>query len=145
MSTEPDAVDRSALRSVLRGKIHRARVTEADLNYVGSITLDPDLIEAAGIAEWEQVHVLDITNGARLETYVIQGARGSGAVCINGAAAHLVHPGDLVIILAYEWIRSEHVATHQPRLVYVDADNHPTRTATASPPDVAAASSGRAR
>lgn len=137
MSTEPEAVDRSVLRSVLRGKIHRARVTGADVNYVGSITLDPDLMEAAGIAQWEQVHVLDVTNGARLETYVIRGVRGTGEVCINGAAAHLVHLHDLVIILAYEWIRSEHVADHRPREVHVTADNRPEPPVTAARSGVA--------
>ena len=119
------AHDRSALRSVLRGKIHRALVTAADLDYEGSITLDPDLMELSGIEEWEQVHVLDVTNGARLETYAIRGIPGSGEVCINGAAAHLVHPGDLVIILAFEWIRSEHVADHHPRIVRVGTENRP--------------------
>ena len=114
MDAPPD--DRSVLRSVLRGKIHRALVTGADLNYEGSITLDPELMELSGIEEWEQVHVLDVTNGARLETY---------AIGINGAAAHLVHPGDLVIILAFEWIRSEHVADHHPRIVRVTAENRP--------------------
>ncbi len=145
MSTEPEAVDRSVLRSVLRGKIHRARVTGADIDYAGSITLDPDLMEAAGIAEWEQVHVLDVTNGARLETYAIRGARGSGEVCINGAAAHLVHPHDLVIILAYEWIRSEHVADHRPREVHVNANNRPDPPAAASPSSVGVRSSSLRR
>ena len=119
------ADDRSALRSVLRGKIHRALVTAADLDYEGSITLDPELMELSGIEEWEQVHVLDVTNGARLETYAIRGIPGSGEVCINRAAAHLVHPGDLVIILVFEWIRSEHVADHHPRIVRVGAENRP--------------------
>ena len=118
-------IDRSALRSVLRGKIHRALVTGADLNYEGSITLDPELMERSGIEEWEHVHVLDVTNGARLETYAIRGIPGSGEVCINGAAAHLVRPGDLVIILAFEWIRSEHVADHHPRIVRVTGENRP--------------------
>ena len=128
MDPHPD--DRSVLRSVLRGKIHRALVTGADLNYEGSITLDPELMDLSGIDEWELVHVLDITNGARLETYAIRGIPGSGEVCINGAAAHLVHPGDLVIILAYEWIRSEHVADHRPRIVRVTAENRPLAPTT---------------
>ena len=84
------------MRTMLRGKIHRATVTQADLDYVGSISIDETLMEAAGIVEWEQVHVLDITNGARLTTYAITAPAGSGVICINGAAAHLVHPGDLV-------------------------------------------------
>ena len=119
------ADDRSVLRSVLRGKIHRALVTGADLTYEGSITLDPELMELSGIEEWELVHVLDVTNGSRLETYAMRGIPGSGEVCINGAAAHLVHPGDLVIIVAYELIRSEHVADHHPRIVRVTAENRP--------------------
>ncbi len=123
MDPQPD--DRSVLRSVLRGKIHRALVTAADLNYEGSITLDPELMERAGIEEWEQVHVLDVTNGARLETYAIRGIPGSGEVCVNGAAAHLVHPGDLVIILAFEWIRSQDVAAHHPRIVRITGENRP--------------------
>ena len=85
---------------MLKGKIHRATVTEADLNYIGSLTLDEDLMDAAGLKEFEKIQVLDITNGNRLETYVIKGKRGSGEVCINGAAAHLVNKGDLVIIVA---------------------------------------------
>ena len=127
---DPQADDRSVLRSVLRGKIHRALVTGADLNYEGSITLDPELMDLSGIEEWEQVHVLDVTNGARLETYAIRGIPGSGEVCINGAAAHLVHPGDLVIILAFEWIRSEHVADHHPRIVRVSGENRPLTPTT---------------
>ena len=85
----------------LKGKIHRATVTEADLNYIGSLTLDENLMVAAGLIEFEKIQVLDITNGNRLETYVIKGERGSGEVCINGAAAHLINKGDLVIIVAY--------------------------------------------
>jgi aspartate 1-decarboxylase len=108
---------------MLKSKIHRAHVTEADLHYEGSITLDPILIEAADLLPFELVHVLDITNGARLETYVIEGERGKGEVVINGAAAHLMHKGDLVIILAYESV-SEEEAPHQlPKLIYVDEEN----------------------
>ncbi|BBG03313.1 MULTISPECIES: aspartate 1-decarboxylase [Pseudonocardia] len=110
-------------RTVLGGKIHRATVTQADLHYVGSLTLDSDLAEAAGLVEGEQVQVVDITNGARLETYVIMGEPGSGVVCINGAAAHLVHPGDLVIIISYLLADDAEPATHRPRVVHVDADN----------------------
>jgi aspartate 1-decarboxylase len=126
--------ERAALRSVLRGKIHRAVVTEANLNYVGSITIDRNLMDAAGIDEWEQVHVLDITNGARLETYAIPGERGSGEICMNGAAAHLVHPGDLVIILTYEWIPSSEVSGHAPRIVHVTANNQPLEVVEAEHP-----------
>lgn len=111
------------MRTMLRGKIHRATVTQADLDYVGSISIDEALMEASGIAEWEQVHVLDITNGNRLTTYAIIAPPGSGEICINGAAAHLVHPGDLVIILAYEGIPSELVPEHRPMLVHVDDQN----------------------
>jgi aspartate 1-decarboxylase len=108
---------------MLKSKIHRAHVTEADLHYEGSITLDPILIEAADLLPFELVHVLDITNGARLETYVIEGERGKGEVVINGAAAHLMHKGDLVIILAYASV-SEEEAPHQlPKLIYVDEEN----------------------
>jgi aspartate 1-decarboxylase len=111
------------MRAMLKSKIHRAHVTGADLDYEGSITLDPILIEAADLLPYELVHVLDITNGARLETYVIEGERGKGEVVINGAAAHLVHKGDLVIVLAYASV-SEEEAPHQlPKLLYVDEEN----------------------
>jgi aspartate 1-decarboxylase len=112
------------MRTLLRGKIHRATVTQADLHYVGSITIDEALMDAAGIAEWEQVHVLDVSNGARLATYAIAGPTGSGVIGINGAAAHLVHPGDTVIILNYEVVPAERVTRHRPRLVHVDGRNH---------------------
>ena len=85
---------------MLKGKIHRATITDANLEYMGSLTLDEDLIEAAGLKEYEKIQVLDITNGNRIETYIIKGERGSGQVCVNGAAAHLIHKGDLVIIVA---------------------------------------------
>lgn len=111
------------LRTVLGGKIHRATVTQADLHYVGSVTIDADLVRAAGLVEGEQVQIVDITNGARLETYVITGSSGSGSICINGAAAHLVHPGDLVIIMSYVQVDEFELATHQHRVVHVDADN----------------------
>jgi aspartate 1-decarboxylase len=111
------------MRMMLRGKIHRATVTQADLHYVGSISIDEALMEAAGIVEWEQVHVLDITNGERLTTYAIPAPAGSGVIGINGAAAHLVHPGDLVIILNYEGVPTEQLATFRPRLVHVDSRN----------------------
>jgi aspartate 1-decarboxylase len=111
------------MRTFLSGKIHRATVTGADLEYEGSITLDLDLMEAAGMMVYEKVQVLDVTNGARLETYVIPGERGSGEVCINGAAAHLVNKGDIVIILAYLTLTQEEINTHAPRLVQVNAEN----------------------
>lgn len=112
---------------MMAGKIHRATVTEANLDYIGSITLDPDLMDAAGILPYEQVHVLDVTNGARLETYAIIGERGSGEVCINGAAAHLVHEGDLVIIVTYQSMSEESARANAPRQVHVDARNRIVR------------------
>jgi aspartate 1-decarboxylase len=111
------------MRMMLRGKIHRATVTRADREYIGSISVDRNLLEAAGIVEWEQVHVLDVTNGARLTTYAIEAPAGSGEICINGAAAHLVDPGDLVIILNYEGVPTERLEEHHPRLVHVDSAN----------------------
>ncbi len=111
------------LRTMLKSKIHRATVTHADLHYVGSVTVDADLMDAADLLEGEQVTIVDIDNGARLETYVITGARGSGVIGINGAAAHLVHPGDLVILIAYGTMADEEARTYQPRVVFVDADN----------------------
>jgi len=111
------------LREVLGGKIHRATVTQADLHYVGSLTLDEDLASAAGLAEGEKVQVVDITNGARLETYIIIGAAGTGEICINGAAAHLIHPGDLVIIMSFLLAEESELDGYEPRVVHVDADN----------------------
>lgn len=116
------------MRTMMSGKIHRATVTEANLDYEGSITLDPVLMEAAGILPYEQVHVLDVTNGNRLETYTIVGERGSGEVCINGAAAHLVNKGDLVIIVAYQQMTEEAAQNAKPKQVHVDAQNRITRT-----------------
>jgi len=115
------------LRHLLLGKIHRATVTRADLHYVGSITIDPDLVEAAGFLENEKIDIYDVTNGARLSTYVIPGARGSGEIGINGAAAHLVSPGDLVILASYGWMTAEEAAAHPPRVVHVDAGNRVVR------------------
>jgi aspartate 1-decarboxylase len=112
---------------MMAGKIHRATVTEANLDYVGSITLDPDLMDAAGILPYEQVHVLDVTNGARLETYAIIGERGSGEVCINGAAAHIVHEGDLGSIGTYQQMGDEAARGYAPRQVHVDARNRIVR------------------
>ena len=111
------------LLSLLKSKIHRARVTDADLHYEGSVTIDRGLMEAVGILDYEQVDVYDVTNGARLTTYAIPGARGSGTICINGAAAHLVKPGDLIIIAAYAQFDEHEAKTHQPRVVLVDEQN----------------------
>lgn len=114
--------------NMLKSKIHRAVVTEANLNYVGSITIDLDLMDAAGLFEYEQVQVVDITNGSRLETYCIAGPRGSGVICLNGAAARLVCVGDQVIIMAYCQIDSDEVEEHRPQIIFVDEANHITET-----------------
>jgi len=111
------------LRTMMKSKIHRATVTQADLHYVGSITVDEELMEVADLRSGEQVQVVDITNGARLETYVIRGERGSGVIGINGAAAHLIHPGDLVILIAYGQMDDAEARAYQPRVVHVNADN----------------------
>ena len=110
-------------RTMLKSKIHRGRVTGSDLNYVGSITIDSDLLEAADMLEYEQVHVLDIDNGARFETYTIAGAPGSGEITINGAAARLVHEGDRVIVVSYAEYDEAELEAHAPRVVHVGADN----------------------
>lgn len=110
-------------RTLLNGKIHRATVTGADLNYIGSITLDPLLMEAANILPFERVQVADITNGNRLETYAIAGETGSGVVQLNGAAAHLVHVGDLIIVMSYVQVEDPIQADWQPRVVLVDEHN----------------------
>ncbi len=109
--------------TMLKSKIHRAVVTEANLNYVGSITIDRDLMEASGIYEYERVSIVDIDNGNRLETYVIGGPRGSGIICLNGAAARLVHTGDKIIIMAYCSINKADVEKHEPLVVFVNARN----------------------
>ena len=106
------------LLNILKSKIHRVRVTEANLEYIGSITIDEALMEAANIYAGERVQIVDNTNGARLETYVIAGRRGSGCICINGAAAHLVHVGDTVIIMAYALMTPEEQATFKPAIVF---------------------------
>lgn len=104
--------------TILKSKIHRVTVTEANLNYIGSITIDEDLMEAAGILPNEKVAVVDNTNGARLETYAIPGERGSGCICMNGAAAHLVRPGDVVIIMAYALMTQEEAGQHRPKVIF---------------------------
>ena len=118
------------IRWLLRAKIHRATVTQADLDYVGSVSIDEDLLDAAGIVEWEKVAVLDVTNGSRLETYAIKAPRGSGEICINGAAAHLVNPGDLVIFLSFQGIEEGEIYSHEPRIVHVDENNKVIELAT---------------
>ena len=111
------------LRTMFKSKIHRATVTQADLHYVGSVTVDADLLDAADILDGEQVAIVDITNGARLETYIIAGERGTGVIGINGAAAHLVEPGDLVILISYAQMDDEEARNFTPRVVHVDARN----------------------
>ena len=111
------------MRFGMRSKIHRATVTHADVDYIGSISIDENILQAAGIEEWEKIHVLDVTNGSRLETYVVKAPAGSGRICINGAAAHLVPPGDLVILITYEGIPSDNVSEHMPTIVHVNAQN----------------------
>ena len=113
--------------TMLKGKIHRATVVEAKLDYVGSITIDQDLMDAAGICEYERVQVVDINNGSRLETYVIAGEAGSGMICLNGAAAHCVEVGDKVIIMAYCQVDAGEASTHRPHVVFVDDANHVSR------------------
>ena len=113
----------SLRRTMMTSKIHRATVTEADLDYVGSVTVDADLLTAADLLPGERVDIVDVTNGARLSTYVIAGEPGSGQLCINGAAAHLVHPGDVVILIAYGTLDDAEARTHRPRVVFVDAAN----------------------
>jgi aspartate 1-decarboxylase len=115
------------LLKVLRAKIHRATITAASVDYVGSITLDRDLMDAAGIGEHECVLVADLSNGQRFETYVMEGPRGSGTVCINGAAAHLVTVGDLVIVMAFAYVSREEAGALRPRIVLVDEKNRVTR------------------
>jgi len=111
-------------RVMLKSKIHRATVTDCDLHYVGSITIDPDLLEAADILEHEQVHVVDVDNGARFETYTIAGRRGSGDIKVNGAAARLVHRGDTVIVISYGQYDREEIEQHEPRVVHVEAETN---------------------
>jgi aspartate 1-decarboxylase len=111
------------LRTMMKSKIHRATVTQADLHYVGSVTVDEDLLDAADLLPGEQVAIVDVTNGARLETYCIPGERGSGVIGINGAAARLVHPGDVVILIGYAQMETAEAKELKPHVVFVDADN----------------------
>ncbi|WP_084245556.1 aspartate 1-decarboxylase [Planomicrobium okeanokoites] len=111
------------LRMMLNSKIHRATVTEADLNYVGSITIDQDLLDAVGMLPNEKVHIVNNNNGARFETYIISGERGSGVICVNGAAARLVQKGDIVIILSYAYVMNENARDHKPTVAIMDGDN----------------------
>ncbi|TWE06163.1 L-aspartate 1-decarboxylase [Neobacillus bataviensis] len=110
-------------RTMMNGKIHRATVTEANLNYVGSITIDEDIIDAVGMAANEKVQIVNNNNGARLETYIIPGKRGSGVICLNGAAARLVQVGDTVIIISYALVSDEKVKTHIPKVAIMDENN----------------------
>ncbi len=117
-------------RTMMKSKIHRATITEANLAYVGSITIDRDLMDAADLLANEQVQVVDNDNGARLETYVIEGERGSGTICLNGAAARLVQPGDTIIIISYADVEDAEARTFEPRVVFVDAANRPVEVDT---------------
>ena len=111
------------IRTMMKSKIHRVTVTQADLHYVGSVTVDGDLLAAADLLPGQQVDIVDVTNGARLTTYVIPGERGSGEICINGAAAHLVAPGDVVILIAYGMLADAEARTFHPHVVFVDEQN----------------------
>jgi aspartate 1-decarboxylase len=108
----------------MNGKIHRATVTEANLNYVGSITIDEDILDAVGMVANEKVQIVNNNNGARLETYIIPGKRGSGVICLNGAAARLVQVGDIVIIISYALIQEDKIKNHQPKIAILDENNH---------------------
>ncbi|MEH7504623.1 aspartate 1-decarboxylase [Neobacillus drentensis] len=120
-------------RNMMNGKIHRATVTEANLNYVGSITIDEDLLDAVGMIANEKVQIVNNNNGARLETYIIPGERGSGVICLNGAAARLVQKGDIVIIISYALIAEEKVASHKPKVAIMDEDNRIKELINAEP------------
>ncbi|MGF6948656.1 aspartate 1-decarboxylase [Neobacillus sp. B4I6] len=120
-------------RNMMNGKIHRATVTEANLNYVGSITIDEDLLDAVGMIANEKVQIVNNNNGARLETYIIPGERGSGIICLNGAAARLVQKGDIVIIISYALIAEEKVAAHKPKVAIMDEDNRIKELINAEP------------
>lgn len=111
--------------NILKSKIHRATVTEANVHYVGSITIDEDLMNAAGLCEYEQVHIADVDNGSRLITYVIAGEKGKGDICLNGAAARLINVGDRIIIMSYCQLTKTELKTHKPKIVFVDEKNKP--------------------
>lgn len=117
------------LRTMCKSKIHRATVTGADLNYIGSITIDPVLMEAADLLEYEQVSVVNVNNGARFETYVIPGERGRGEICLNGAAARMVHPGDKVIVISYAQYDEAEMEAYRPQFIFVDEQNRISRDA----------------
>lgn len=114
-------------RVMMKSKIHRVTVTEANLDYEGSLTIDEDLLEAADILPNEQVHVWNVTNGNRLTTYALAGKRGSGIVCVNGAGAHLIKPGDLIIVATYTTLKDKEARRYKPLVVFVDADNRPKK------------------
>ena len=116
-------------RTMCKSKIHRATVTGADLNYIGSITIDPVLMEAADLLEYEQVAIVNVNNGARFETYVIPGERGRGEICLNGAAARMVHPGDKVIVISYAQYDEAEMETYRPQFIFVDEHNRISRDA----------------
>ncbi len=115
--------------SMLKSKIHRAVITQAELNYVGSITIDEELMEASGLYEYEHVHVVNVNSGSRIETYVIAGERGSGVICLNGAAARAGQKGDPVIIMSYAAMTPDEIKTHRPKVVFVDDKNEIIRVA----------------
>ncbi len=115
--------------SVLKSKLHRAVVTQAELNYVGSVTIDADLMRAAGLYEYEHVHIVNVNSGSRIETYVIEGEAGSGIICLNGAAARSGQKGDRVIIMSYADITPAELENHSPKVVFVDEDNRPVKIA----------------
>lgn len=120
-------------RTMMNGKIHRARVTEANLDYVGSITIDADILDEVGMVENEKVQIVNNNNGARLETYIIPGERGSGIICLNGAAARLVQVGDIVIIISYILVPEENIAAHKPKVAIMDENNRIQEVLSAEP------------
>ena len=125
--------------NMLKGKIHRATVTHAELHYEGSIAIDGDLLDAAGIRQYEQIHAWNVNNGERFVTYALRAEEGSGVISVNGSAAHRAQPGDLVIIAAFASLTEAEAVLHKPQLVYVDADNRIVRTNTSIPKQMAAA------
>lgn len=120
-------------RTMMKAKLHRATVTEANLNYVGSITIDEDLMDLVDLLPNEKVQIVNNNNGARLETYTIPGPRGSGVICLNGAAARLVHPGDIVIIISYAMMSEEEARTNKPKIAVLDAANKPVNMLESEP------------